>query len=73
MDACNVVISIIFNGTFGLVNLFRISCVNSIHLNIGYTSLISGEAEKEYWRLLRSSQEKRYRDFKGGNRGRFAL
>ncbi|XP_022131859.1 la protein 1 [Momordica charantia] len=31
---------------------------------------VSGEAEKEYWRLLRSSQEKRYRDFKGGNRGR---
>ncbi|XP_023545520.1 la protein 1-like [Cucurbita pepo subsp. pepo] len=30
---------------------------------------VSGEAEKEYWRLLRSNQEKHHRDFKG-NRGR---
>ncbi|XP_023002329.1 la protein 1-like [Cucurbita maxima] len=30
---------------------------------------VSGEAEKEYWRALRSSQEKHHRDYKG-NRGR---
>ncbi|XP_022962519.1 la protein 1 [Cucurbita moschata] len=30
---------------------------------------VSGEAEKEYWRLLRSNQEKHHRDFKS-NRGR---
>ncbi|CAK9312935.1 unnamed protein product [Citrullus colocynthis] len=30
---------------------------------------VSGEAEKEYWSLLRSNQEKHHRDFKG-NRGR---
>ena len=40
-------------------------------LQLWLKSFISGEAEKEYWSLLRSNQEKHHRDFKG-NRGRFA-
>lgn len=34
--------------------------------------MLSGEAEKEYWNLFRGNQEK-FRESKGGNRGRFVL
>lgn len=41
-------------------------------MNVVLPVILSGEAEKEYWKNFRGSHEK-FRESKGGNRGRFVL
>lgn len=41
-------------------------------MNVVLPVMLSGEAEKEYWKNFRGSQEK-FRESKGGHRGRFVL